>query len=90
MKNVVKKERVLCFTYYNHMKIDKLIIMIKQNNIDFIQYGFDFVILKSGKTWKSIMALINDVKAAKYTFKTINYKQEKWEHGTVREVCGCK
>lgn len=86
-----KKERVLTFIYYYPSMCNSLIEAFKQNNIDYIVYNdyvnyYSFTVLKSGKTWSDIINIINTVYASKYTYKTITYKCEMWEHGTVREV----
>lgn len=37
---------------------------------------FEFTVLRSGKTWNYIMALINNIRSAKYRYKTTTYYEK--------------
>ena len=70
-------ERALTFKYPFELSEckDKLKETFTENNIEFICYESDgyypheFVVRKSGRKWNDLYAIINSVKAAKYSFK---------------------
>lgn len=83
-------EKLMIFDYCGEdtpQKTMDLAELFKQNAIDFVAYnatnpdniGNGFVIRKSGRKWKEIIAMINSVKPmqqlveGKYYFKTIRF-----------------
>jgi sugar phosphate permease len=92
------KERVLRFKYSGYDKNEKakkLIIILKNNHIDFICYDnfqyYLFTIRKGILKWKNIIEIVNSVQASKYEYSTIkfypvDYRQGNGVYGNLQEV----
>ena len=68
----LKNSRCLEFRISDNKKAYQIRDVLKNNNIDFVDYfeGLDtlFRVAKSDKKWNEIMALINSIKAPKYRY----------------------